>query len=177
MSTQPSTGLRSAPRNTPSAPPGGHGAARLRAARAYARLPRTDVAEALNMALRTYNKCEAGEKSLDADQRAVVAALCGVPAWFLNSGFPADELESGTPTERLSVLERQMQEVRAVLDHRRPDSGAVNATASGEAGSPPSTDPREEAARAAEEAAAARLAKTSGSSGSTADLPSAARNR
>lgn len=89
------------------APPGGHRAAGIRAARAYARIEQATLAKHLGMSIRDYRRVEAGGKHLDADQRATVADVCGVPAWFVHKGL-ADVLDEA-PAERFAELERQVR--------------------------------------------------------------------
>jgi transcriptional regulator with XRE-family HTH domain len=105
------------------APPrGGAEAARARAARAYAdkRLPQ--LAAELGWSKETLARVERGARALDSDERAALAAACGLPAEFFTADFalltaiaPAAPVARAVEPllrdvlERLERLERRVQ--------------------------------------------------------------------
>jgi transcriptional regulator with XRE-family HTH domain len=64
-------------------------AARVRAARAYAALEQSDVARALDKSVATYKRMEQGTRPVSRAEGTVIAAMCGVPTSFMESGFEA----------------------------------------------------------------------------------------
>lgn len=67
------------------------GAARIRAACAYADLKQPQAAAAMGFSTRTWARVEAGERALDRGQIAQLAELCNVPVEFFRDGFLAGE--------------------------------------------------------------------------------------
>lgn len=127
------------------APPGGHRTAGLRAARAYARREQAELAELIGVSIRDYRRIEAGEKQLDADQRAAIAEACNVPIWLVNNGLARAIREDGAVTDRVARLEglatqnaaseeelrKLMARVQILEEEAKPRTGARSRTSKG----------------------------------------------
>lgn len=61
--------------------------AHVRAARAYADLPQTTLADALGCSVETYQRIEGGLRLAKPGERLLIAQMCGVPVSFLTDGF------------------------------------------------------------------------------------------
>lgn len=78
-------------------------AARIRAARAYAGLKQTELAERVGVDVQTIKRRERGTAAAKPAELHAIASACGVPVKFLQNGFgdaPRDEV-----LERLDRLE------------------------------------------------------------------------
>lgn len=90
-------------------------AARIRAAQGYAGLSREKFAAALDMSVRNLNTLKAGRGPIPHELRQRVAQVCGVPEWFMEHGFAAENIEP-TVAERLETLERRQKVVYNALE-------------------------------------------------------------
>ena len=97
-------------------PKGGEIAGRLRAARGYAGLRQPELAAALGVSLATLSRMENGRTTVSDNTRREVAAICGVPATFMEVGFDPFRVPGAeTVTDRLTAIERRVED----LEHRR----------------------------------------------------------
>lgn len=62
-------------------------AGRIRAARAFAGLKQTELADQLGIAVQTLKRREAGQLEPRRGELLAIAAICGVPYSFLEHGF------------------------------------------------------------------------------------------
>jgi transcriptional regulator with XRE-family HTH domain len=87
-------------------------AARLRAARAYARISKADMAARLAISVRQLGRLEAGEADVPYELRQRIATVATVPDWFLEHGFDAEYVEPPLAEKveaalsRLSTIEK-----------------------------------------------------------------------
>lgn len=91
-------------------------AARIRAARAYARLTQSQLAERLGVDVQTVKRREAGGRDPARGELLAIAAICGVPAAFMEDGF-------GEPG-RDELLDRLDQIQRALEQGLAPDGAS-----------------------------------------------------
>lgn len=97
-------------------------ASRLRAAVAYKDLKQDAVAAELGIGKRTLGRwlSSADDAEPSPPQRQALIGLTGVPAWFLDEGFPESPPDSGDIQERLALLEREMAWVKRRVGHGAP---------------------------------------------------------
>lgn len=96
-------------------------AARARAARAYADLSRDDLGKILGWSKGTISRIEAGARTLRGDDRVRYGEACGVPRWFMETGWTIPESAERLSTDaaltsvRLELLQikTQMTEAQA----------------------------------------------------------------
>jgi transcriptional regulator with XRE-family HTH domain len=107
-------------------------AARVRAARAFAGLEQAEVAQALEVSVGTYKRIEQGARPASKPERTRIAALCGVPIGFMESGFDHLLIASDDLLAR-----RVLEEIRALrtelLDQLPTSKRLMNAAAAARA--------------------------------------------
>lgn len=86
-------------------------AARARAARAFADLSQSEVAERLGVSHITVKRMERATKDISIDELHAIADVCGVPHAFMDEGFQT------IPTE-LRALHGRFDRLEAVLGMR-----------------------------------------------------------
>lgn len=97
-------------------------ARRLRAAQAWKGLSDEELASALGVSKRTVGRMRSGEARLDAERKARIAEVTGVPEWFMQSGF--DRGGDGDLEGRIAQLEDSFRELRSTVATRlRPRGG------------------------------------------------------
>lgn len=79
-------------------------AKRARAARAYAGLHQSAIAEALGQSVISVKRLEAGNRDISMDDLWTIADLCGVPREFMTDGFESVPQELKRIHERFDVL-------------------------------------------------------------------------
>lgn len=96
-------------------------AARVRAAQAWAGITDEEFAERLGVARRTIGRLKSGAAPVDLERRGRIAEACGVPQWFMATGFAAaPEPEDPTLAERVEALEGRLGTIESLLaDVRR----------------------------------------------------------
>lgn len=64
-------------------------AARIRAARNYARIKQKDMAKKLSVSIETYGRIEAGTRPASDEELAIISEACTpeVPPWFIRQGW------------------------------------------------------------------------------------------
>jgi ribosome-binding protein aMBF1 (putative translation factor) len=67
---------------------------RITAARDYAAISRAQLAELLEISENTIGRWERDEYEPNRALRQAIAKVCGVPDWFLESGFQPDVLRN-----------------------------------------------------------------------------------
>jgi transcriptional regulator with XRE-family HTH domain len=85
-------------------------AARIRAARAFAGLQQSEVADALDVSTATLKRMESGQRTVSLDERYRIADLCGVPRPFMDDGF-IDSGHTEALEDRLRKIERRLDEL------------------------------------------------------------------
>lgn len=83
-------------------------AARARAARAYANLRQSDLADKLGKATVTVKRMETGKQEISLDDLWQIADLCGVPHDFMTYGFESVPEELKRIHQRFDVLTERM---------------------------------------------------------------------
>lgn len=100
-------------------------AARVRAARAYAKLDLDKLAKPLPFSWRTLSRIESGTRTLRVPEALIVAETTGVPLWFLLYGWdgweeliPRDgERPSGSPGPQGRLARRLADRQTTEADH------------------------------------------------------------
>lgn len=91
-------------------------ARRLRAARAYGGFRgRQDFTEAIEMSPSTLQRIEDGKRPLREGERLLIARKCGVPEWFLESGWDGRRRQGGGSIDDLAQ--------KALVDIQRAGGG------------------------------------------------------
>lgn len=91
----------------------GECAARIRAARAYAGLKQTELADRIGVDVQTIKRREGGRTRAKPGELHAIASACGVPVGFLQNGFgeaPRDEI-----IERLERVEQMVASNQELL--------------------------------------------------------------
>jgi transcriptional regulator with XRE-family HTH domain len=91
-------------------------AARVSAARNYARLTQRELADRLDLSLATVKRYESGDRPIATDELLAVSEATGVPAPFMLHGWAS--VGTGQPGEteqRLADLERRTAALEAAL--------------------------------------------------------------
>lgn len=83
--------------------------ARIRAARAFKDLTQVQLAEALGVDEQTIKRRESGAQDPKKGERIAIAAICGVPAEFMENGF--GELGRDELAERLGEIEATLSQI------------------------------------------------------------------
>lgn len=86
-------------------PRGGDYAARVRAARCYADMSKTDFGQELGVSSRQVGRFEAGERIPDPGMREKIADLCEVPRLFMEMGFLPMEQPLSAAEQRILEAE------------------------------------------------------------------------
>jgi transcriptional regulator with XRE-family HTH domain len=84
-------------------------AARIRAARAYAKVTQDAIAEALGQSTISVKRMEKAEKDISVDDLWTIADLCGVPREFMTDGFQSVPEELRRIHERFDVLTQRIR--------------------------------------------------------------------
>jgi len=110
-------------RHDPHTPRGGAYAARIRAAAGYADLDRVRLGESLGVSRETVSRLFAGKSEPSLEARREIAAACGVPEWFMETGFEGVE-ELDDQRQSVGQLAAQLREER---DARKADVARLEA--------------------------------------------------
>jgi transcriptional regulator with XRE-family HTH domain len=109
-------------------------AARVRAARAFANVTQTVVADRLGVSTMTVKVMEKGSRDFAREDLEAIADLCGVPLDFLLHGFHAVAEVSDSETRVIIEATRQVaHEALARIDDRFDELGELLSSTTAEA--------------------------------------------